>query len=140
MEGWALTGKETLEMREVNDIECPLHGSIPAPRVLQNQLDRNLESCIVTTERILLKSIQRELRKWRPDGRDIVSAAVICIFNVLERDTWRLMYWRKRPGVVSRPPSGQVQHTLMVISGTDGAILLNRRHSSKRTSTSPTYY
>lgn len=101
MKGWSLTGEETLEMREVEDIECPLHGYIPAPRVLQNQLDRNLESYIVAKEKMLLKVIQRELRQSRSEGLDIIFASVFFILQVLEKDIWRLMYWRKRREEVS---------------------------------------
>jgi len=101
MKGWSITGKEDLGMRVVEDMECPLNGSIPAPRVLQNQLDRNLESYIVTRERDLLKAVQRGFRKSRSVGWNVICAAVIFILHVLERDTWRLMYWRKRREEVS---------------------------------------
>jgi hypothetical protein len=95
MKGWELTGKELLGMCTVDDVDCPLFGTVPAPRVLQNQLDRSLESYIAVTEKKLLKAVQRELRR-RSSGRETIFAAVLCILNVLERDTWRLMYWRKR--------------------------------------------
>jgi len=101
MKGWTVTSEETLGMRKVEDIECPLHGSIPAPRVLQNQLDRNLECYIIAKEKQLLKAIQRELRKSRSEGLDVIFSSVIIILHVLEKDTWRLMYWRKRREEVS---------------------------------------
>jgi maltooligosyltrehalose synthase len=96
MKGWTITGEELLETRKVEDVDCPLLGSIPAPRVLQNQLDRNLELYIAAKEEMLLKAVQRELRQCSPDSRETVFAVVLFILNVLERDTWRLMYWRKR--------------------------------------------
>jgi hypothetical protein len=101
MKGWTITSEETLGMRKVEDIECPLHASIPAPRVLQNQLDRNLECYIIAKEKQLLKAIQRELRKSRSEGLDVIFSSVIIILHVLEKDTWRLMYWRKRREEVS---------------------------------------
>jgi hypothetical protein len=101
MKGWSITGEDTLGMCVVEDMECPLNGSIPAPRVLQNQLDRNLESYIVAKEQDLLQAVQRGLRKSRSVGWNVICAAVIFIVHVLERDTWRLMYWRKRREEVS---------------------------------------
>lgn len=89
-------------MTVVEDMECPLNGSIPAPRVLQNQLDRNLESYMVAKEQGLLKAVQREIRKNRLACWDVICAAVIFILHVLERDSWRLMYWRKHREEVSR--------------------------------------
>jgi len=59
MKGWEIYGHERLGMKIVDRIESPLHGSVPAPRVLQNQLDHLLEYEIVETERCLLKRMQR---------------------------------------------------------------------------------
>lgn len=101
MKGWAIAGEETLGMCLVEEVACPLRGTTPAPRVLQNQLDRNLELYIAMNEQRLLKAIQRDLRRLRAENWDTISTAVIIILHVLERDTWRLMYWRKHREEVS---------------------------------------
>lgn len=103
MKGWEIAGDETLGMSVVSDDECPLQGSVPAPRVLQNQLDRKLECYIVDKERELLKAVQRAFRKGGSEQRNTISSAVIVVLHVLERDTWRLMYWTNRCEKVSFP-------------------------------------
>lgn len=103
MKGWEIAGDETLGMSVVSDDDCPLHGSVPAPRVLQNQLDRRLECYIVEKERELLAAVQRAFREGGSEQRDMTSLAVMVVLHVLERDTWRLVYWTNRCGEVSFP-------------------------------------
>ena len=105
MRGWEIAGKELLGMAMIDDIYCPLHGSVPAPRVLQNQLDRNLELYIIAKENQLLKTIQFALMKKHVYCWNSISLAVIVMLHVLERDSWRLMYWRKHGEEVSHPES-----------------------------------
>jgi hypothetical protein len=100
MKGWEIAGEETLGMRAVEDDESPLHGSIPAPRVLHNQLDGKLESYIVAKEKKLLKAMQRAFRKGGAEHHTI-CIAVVAVLNILERDTWRLLYWTNQCGEVS---------------------------------------
>ena len=109
-----MTGEETLGMYTVEDTECPLYGSVPAPRVLQNQLDRTLEVYIIAKEEKLLKAIQRELRGG-VQGRDVVSASAIFVLHVLEKDIWRLMYWTKRREEVSSESSQLIIEHLSAI-------------------------
>jgi hypothetical protein len=52
MKGWEICGYERLGMDIVGRLESPLYGSIPVPRVLQNQLDHLLEAEIAKTERV----------------------------------------------------------------------------------------
>lgn len=101
MKGWEIAGHETLGMSVIEDDECPLCGAVPAPRVLQNQLDRNLECYIVSKEKELLRAIQRAFRKGGLEQQDMISLAVMVVLHVLERDTWRLMYWTNRCEEVS---------------------------------------
>lgn len=60
--GWKICSHERLRMKVVDRMESPLHGSIPASRVLQNQLDHLLESEIVETERHLLMNVQKVIQ------------------------------------------------------------------------------
>lgn len=57
MKGWEIYSYERLGMDIISRMESPLYGSIPVPRVLQNQLDHLLEAEIVKTERYLLKNL-----------------------------------------------------------------------------------
>lgn len=104
MKGWTIAEKNALGMGMVEDNKCPLHGSVPAPRVLQNQLDRMLELYIMHTELSLLKAIQRTMRAEGAQARKMVCAGIALVLHVLERDTWRLMYWMKHCEDVSLAP------------------------------------
>ena len=100
MKGWDIAGEETLGLSNIEDVRCPLNGTIPAPRVLQNQLDRNLESYIIAKERNLLRALQNAVLN-RSCSWVVISLAVIVILHVLERDSWRLTYWMNRHEEVS---------------------------------------
>ncbi len=93
MKGWEIHGPDYLGMKH-----SPSHGSTPAPRVLQNQLDHQLESAIVNSEQRLLGLVQTTLRK--SDRRDwiVLFVGIAIILHVMERDAWRLMYWVKHRG------------------------------------------
>jgi len=93
MKGWEIYGHERLGMKIVDRIESPLHGSIPAPRVLQNQLDHLLESEIVKTERHLLKNLQKVIKASDRTLWVATFLATAIILHVMERDAWRLLYW-----------------------------------------------
>jgi hypothetical protein len=88
--GWQIRGKEWLNMSVVELADCPLHGTIPAPRVLQNQLDLYLESYIVNIERRLITQLHNARAK-RSDWLPVFLAAHIFL-HTLERDIWRLLY------------------------------------------------
>lgn len=93
MKGWEICGHEGLEMKIVDRIESPLHRSVPAPRVLQNQLDHLLEYEIVETERHLLKNLQKVIKASERNSWVVTFLATAIILHVMERDTWRLLYW-----------------------------------------------
>jgi hypothetical protein len=101
IKGWQICGMETLEMHVVEEKDCPLHGTFPGPRVLQNQLDHLLERQIYETEYSLLGRLQELMvKKKRPDWVAIFLTLVIML-HVFERDTWRLMYWILHPEEVN---------------------------------------
>jgi hypothetical protein len=80
-------------MKIVDRMESPLHGSISAPCVLQNQLDHLLESEIVETERHLLKNLQKVIKVSDRTSWVATFLATAIILHVMERDAWRLLYW-----------------------------------------------
>lgn len=64
MKEWEIGGPETLGMCKVTDSSSCLFDTIPAPRVILNQLDRNLELYIATTGPEFLRALQNAtLRK-----------------------------------------------------------------------------
>ena len=95
MKGWQLIGPETLGMPLFPD------GSLPAPRVLQNQLDRILESHIARAEGLVLKELQGAMLRSRSCSSIVVFIGVFLVLHVRERDIWRLAHWIINPDVVS---------------------------------------
>lgn len=93
MKGWEIRGHERLGMDIVSRFESPLYGSVPVPRVLQNQLDHLLEAEIVKIERYLLKNLQKVIRASNRSAWVSTFLGIAIILHVMERDTWRLLYW-----------------------------------------------
>lgn len=93
MTGWQISGPDWLGMPLITDQMSPLYGTVPAPRVLQNQLDRKLEAYIARIEKSLLTELSRTMLRIRPCERTTIFLAVIILLHVRERDIWRLQYW-----------------------------------------------
>jgi hypothetical protein len=102
MKGWQICGEETLEMREVTQARSPLYGTVPVPRVLQNQLDHELEQYIVLCERLFLRDLQGLIKRRDRHNWLVIVLALTLMLNVLERDIWRLLYWIRHPAEVSQ--------------------------------------
>lgn len=104
MKGWEIGGHETLGMSRVADVGSYLFDTIPAPRVLQNQLDRNLELYIARTELTFLKALQDAMLRAREHAWTVVFTATVIALHMRERDIWRLEHWVLNPDVVSLLP------------------------------------
>ncbi|KAJ4307327.1 hypothetical protein N0V88_000710 [Collariella sp. IMI 366227] len=79
----------------VTSPDSPLVNTVPAPRVLQHQLDRLLELYICQLERRLLSRLQTTMVADDASKRKDALFATLVLLNTLERDTWRLAYWTK---------------------------------------------
>ena len=66
MKGWEIVGYETLGVSRVMEENSSLFGKTPAPRVLHNQLDSNLELYIARTEPDFLKALHSAMQKTKP--------------------------------------------------------------------------
>ena len=93
MKGWQICGTETLDMHVVEEENSPLHGTVPVPRVLQNQLDHLLECYIYQTERHLLDRLEKTIKEKERAEWVATYLTMVVILHVFERDTWRLLYW-----------------------------------------------
>jgi hypothetical protein len=100
MKGWELSTPGSLGMFTVNDVSSALYGTIPAPRVLQNQLDKYLEEYCAITEVECLKELQKSMRA-RQDSRVEIYTVVGLLLHIRERDIWRLSSWIKGRNSVS---------------------------------------
>ncbi|KAF2633001.1 hypothetical protein BU25DRAFT_304826, partial [Macroventuria anomochaeta] len=93
MQGWQLTFPGSLGMPLVMNRGSFLFNTTPAPRVLQNQLDRRLERYCADKEAECLKALSRTLRqKYRREWTATFISAVI-LLHTRERDIFRLLYW-----------------------------------------------
>ncbi|KAJ4288327.1 hypothetical protein N0V88_007365 [Collariella sp. IMI 366227] len=79
----------------VASLDSPLVNTVPAPRVVQHQLDRLLELYICQLERQLLPMLQTTMVADDATKRKDAFFATLVLLNTLERDTWRLTYWMK---------------------------------------------
>jgi hypothetical protein len=93
MKGWEMTEDGSLGMNIVENGDSSLFGTVPAPRVLQNQLDRMLEEYCATKEVDCLRGLQSSM--YRSTSRDwtVIFVVTVIILHIRERDIWRLMYW-----------------------------------------------
>ena len=95
MTGWRIVSGKVLGLKKVEEHGSPWFGAVPAPRVVQNQLDHQLEREIIVLERGLLRSIHKTMQKGRRAEWVRVFLAVVLVLHVIEKDTWRLLYWVK---------------------------------------------
>ena len=94
MQGWSIVGgDEILGMSVIDEPASLLHNTVPAPKVIQNQLDHLLEGQIYDTEEKLLKELQKLIRRRDRGQWIVVFLSLVIVLHVLERDTWRLIYW-----------------------------------------------
>jgi len=93
MTGWQLTVPGDLGMFPVTDQGSLLNGTTPAPRVLQNQLDRILEQYCADKELECLKELQKFMRRESKRPWIVIFIVTILLLHVRERDIWRLLYW-----------------------------------------------
>jgi hypothetical protein len=101
MTGWQLRIPGNLGMSPVKDRRSLLNGTTPAPRVLQNQLDRMLEQYCANKELECLQELQRCMRKDSKRLWVVVFIVIVLLLHVRERDIWRLLYWTQGNNSVS---------------------------------------
>jgi hypothetical protein len=102
MTGWQLTIPGDLGMRPVQHQGSLLNGTTPAPRVLQNQLDRILEQYCADRELKCLEDLQRSMRQSTQRRWIVIFIVTVIILHVRERDLWRLLYWTLQNNNVSK--------------------------------------
>ena len=94
MQGWSIVDSdELLGMSVINEPASLLHKTVPAPKVIQNQLDHLLERQIFEIEESLLNEIQKLIRRRDRGQWIVVFLSLVIVLHVLERDIWRLVYW-----------------------------------------------
>lgn len=100
MKGWQAPENPLLGIYRVDNPGSPYHQTLPAPRVLQNQIDSRIEAHVARVELQLLKELQKAMKQKTCAWTEIFST-VFLILRVTEKDIWRLMYWLKHDKEVS---------------------------------------
>jgi hypothetical protein len=87
MKGWELTEFETLGMPQVTDDRSSLFSTIPAPRVLQNQLDQMLEQYVANLEVSCLKGLQKAMLRNNKKEQNwvVLFIVVLLMLHIRER-------------------------------------------------------
>ncbi|KAF2028941.1 hypothetical protein EK21DRAFT_15799, partial [Setomelanomma holmii] len=92
MKGWQLCVPGSLQMMPIVDRNSLSYGSVPAPRVLQNQLDQILENYCARNEAQCLRELQAKMLS-RQCSQVALYSVVAILLNIRERDIWRLLPW-----------------------------------------------
>lgn len=132
MKGW-----QTKDWPVIATPSDPYVNTSPAPRVLQNQLDSLLEQYIVSKEEAFLVLLQKTLERRRSGENKMAFVTALIFLKIIERDTWRLMYWvRHKDQVGSFLPSkiGPAKDCRRI----NGDIQTLLEHSSNETFSAPT--
>lgn len=93
IKGWQMTVPGSLGMPLVMDQTSFLFNTIPAPRVLQNQLDSRLERYCAVQEGKYLKMLSDTMRQNRRNEWVVIFISAIILLHTRERDIHRLLYW-----------------------------------------------
>lgn len=96
MKGW-----EVSEVPILTDIDSPYFNMRPAPRVLENELDHELEIYVADLELSLLGRLESHILKKRTIDWKQLASTVLVLLAVMERDIWRLVYWVRHKEQVS---------------------------------------
>jgi hypothetical protein len=121
MKGWGLSADGSLGMSIITDQTSTLYKTTPAPRVLQNQLDRALEDYCAFLEYKCLQELQRIIRTPR-ESRTVIYTAVALLLHIRERDIWRLSSWIGGRNSVSASHAQDARKHIDVIRNINGDI------------------
>ncbi|KAI8648873.1 5'-deoxynucleotidase [Fusarium sp. Ph1] len=91
--GWRFAGEETLGMTRVQSKDSAWHGIIPVPRMIQNQLNHQLERILVEWDKEVLLALHKLLagsrNKWVP-----ATLATFLLLHIRELDAGRNIIWQ----------------------------------------------
>ncbi|KAI5858007.1 hypothetical protein BZA05DRAFT_112320 [Tricharina praecox] len=90
---WRICGVNTLGMEPINDPEMKFHGFIPLPRLINQQLDAQLELRVATMENELLTELQNHILDRNSTDWFGIFLTIFVHLSSIERDTWGLNTW-----------------------------------------------
>lgn len=108
--GWHFAGTERLEMSEVKDTSSPWYGITPVPRMLQNQLNHQLELKMVELDEKIMKTAMVIMKKADRKQWLVGMLSIFLLLHVREIDAGRNLFWNRYEDKVRkrcRPPSSR---------------------------------
>ncbi|KAH6959696.1 hypothetical protein BKA56DRAFT_637557 [Ilyonectria sp. MPI-CAGE-AT-0026] len=82
-------------MKAVNDVDSPWHGIIPVPRMVQNQLNHQLELELVQLDKMALGALHGIFKKSRQNNWAVATWAIFLLLHVRELDAGRIIHWSR---------------------------------------------
>lgn len=91
---WRLCGSDLLSMTPIHyPTSKKVHGVVPLPRLINQQLDFYLESRIAHLEKEVLEELQAHILDRNSLDWFGIYLTIFIILSTLERDTWSLNTW-----------------------------------------------
>ncbi|SCO54155.1 uncharacterized protein FFNC_15368 [Fusarium fujikuroi] len=95
--GWQFSGEETLGMSRVYDEQSAFFGTIPVPRMIQNQLNHLLENIMERSEKSITDILHGMYRTRKPNNWFVATLGAFLLLHARELDAGRLLYWNRNP-------------------------------------------
>lgn len=82
-------------MTTVNEPQSAWHQQIPVPRMIQNQLNHQLELLMVELDKKVLLMIQQRLKQRSRPMWVVTTLSVVLVLHIRELDAVRIIYWSR---------------------------------------------
>ncbi|KAH6714551.1 hypothetical protein BKA61DRAFT_723325 [Leptodontidium sp. MPI-SDFR-AT-0119] len=93
--GWHFAGPEKLGMSLVDDEASPWYGITPVPRMLQNQLNHQLELKMAELDEKIMKNIMTIMKKAERKNWLTGTLALFFLLHIREIDAGRNFFWNR---------------------------------------------
>lgn len=101
--GWHFAGTESLGMSVVDNKSSPWHGIKPVPRMLQNQLNHQLELKMAEIDETIMKSAMAIMKNADRKQWLIGTLSLFLLLHVREIDAGRNLFWNRYEDKVYYP-------------------------------------
>jgi hypothetical protein len=87
-------------MSRVLDEQSAFFGTIPVPRMIQNQLNHLLEKIMEKSEKLITGILHGMYRTRKPNSWFVATLGAFLLLHARELDAGRLLYWNRNPDEV----------------------------------------
>lgn len=99
--GWRFAGEPSLGMLPIEGEQSAWKGECPVPRMVQNQLNHQLELHMGRLDARILVRLQKLLVKKDPESFATATLAMFLLLHIRELDAARIIYWKRYKDSVS---------------------------------------